>query len=262
MSDPPLRVAIHGAAGRVGRALVRLAPAHGVEIVGAIEHEGSSALGKDAGELAGCGTIGVQVSQDRAAGLLGARCVIDFSTAEAVKEIAHVASRAKVPLVSGTTGLSPETERALDQAAKTIPVLWSRNMSFGVYVLTELVRTATRLLQGFDVEIVETHHRAKIDAPSGTAKVLFEAVQSAREARAITGREGKPGARLDDEVAVLALRGGDVVGDHTVHFLGQGERLELTHRATNRDLFAIGALRAAKAIAGLPPGRYTMDDVN
>jgi 4-hydroxy-tetrahydrodipicolinate reductase len=139
--------------------------------------------------------------------------------------------------------------------------LWSPNMSVGIHVLAELVKAAARALEGFDVEIVETHHKLKVDAPSGTAKRLLEAVREVREARMVSGREGKPGARFADEVGVLAVRGGDIIGDHTVHLFGPGEHIELTHRATNRDLFARGALRAAKAIAGKKPGRYVMSDV-
>lgn len=260
-TQPPVRAAITGASGRVGKALVRLAASEGITIVGAVEHSGSATLGRDVGEVAGVGTVGVAIGPDLAAGMLGADCVIDFSVAEVVSQVAHVAARSGVALISGTTGIGPEVERALDEAAKKVPVLWSANMSFGVYVLAQLVKQAVKSLPGFDVEIVETHHRLKVDAPSGTAKILFKAVEEVREARAVAGREGKPGARMDDEVGMLALRGGDVVGDHTVHLLGQGERLELTHRATNRDLFALGALRAARAISKRPPGRYTMADV-
>lgn len=258
---PPIRLTVIGAAGRVGTALVRLAPTENMVLVGAVEHGASTALGKDAGEVAGVGTVGVQIAPDLASGLLSAQCAIDFSSVESLPNVAHVAARAKVPLVCGTTGIGPDAERALDEAAKKIPVLWSANMSFGVHVLAELVRAAAKALEGFDVEIVETHHRAKVDAPSGTAKVLLAAVQQMREARAISGREGKPGARMDDEVAMLAMRGGDVIGDHTVHFLGMGERIELTHRATNRDVFARGALRAARVLSTLPAGRYTMADI-
>lgn len=260
MSEP-LRIAVTGAGGRVGRAIVRLAESEGVKIVGAVEHSSSPALGKDAGEIAGIGSMGVQIAPDLASGMLGAACVIDFSSTDALPQVAHVAARHKVALVSGTTGIGPDVEKSLDEAAKHVPVLWSANMSFGVHVLAQLVKAALRSLQGFDVEIVETHHRQKVDAPSGTAKLLLSAVQDVREARAISGREGRPGARLDDEVAMLVMRGGDVIGDHTVHLLGHGERIELTHRATSRDLFAIGALRAAKALVGKKPGRYGMGDV-
>ena len=245
----------------MGQAVVRAAIEAGHRIVGAVDRPGSPAIGKDAGDLAGAGTAGVEVSPDLASGFLGADCAIDFSTADAFAHVVGAAARAKVALVSGTTGVGPEAERALGEASARIPVLWSPNMSIGVHVLAEIVKAAVKSLPGYDVEIVETHHRAKVDAPSGTAKRLYEAVCEVREARQVTGREGKPGARMDDEVAVMALRGGDVIGDHTVHLLGQGERLELTHRATSRELFARGAVRAAEAIAKKAPGRYTMKDV-
>jgi 4-hydroxy-tetrahydrodipicolinate reductase len=213
------------------------------------------------GEIAGIGTMGVEVTADVGSALLGADVAIDFSAVEATATIAAACARAGVALVCGTTGLSPEAERALDAAAKRVPVLWSPNMSIGVHVLAELVKKAARALEGYDIEIVETHHRLKVDAPSGTALRLYEAVREVREGRPVHGRQGRPGARADEEIGLFALRGGDVIGDHTVHLLGPGERLELTHRATNRDLFARGALRAARAIAGRPAGRATMADV-
>lgn len=261
MTRAPIRVAVTGAGGRMGQAVVRLAKAEGIELVGAVDVASSPLIGRDVGEVAGIGTVGVAIGMDLAGGLLGADCVIDFSAADAVASVLHVAARAKVAVVSGTTGIGADAEKAIGEAAAKIPVLWSANMSLGVHVLSEVVKLAARLLEGFDVEIVETHHRLKVDAPSGTAKRLLEAVQEVREGRMVTGREGKPGARLDDEIGVLALRGGDVIGDHTVHLLGMGERLELTHRATSRELFARGAIRAAQAIAKRPAGRYTMADV-
>jgi 4-hydroxy-tetrahydrodipicolinate reductase len=261
MSDDALTVAVTGAGGRMGQSVIRLAQLEGCRLVGAVERAASPSLGRDAGELAGLGVMGVQIAPDISSALLGARCVIDFSSAESVVDIARVAARAGVAFVSGTTGLDAAAEKALDEAAKRIPVLWSPNMSVGIHVLAELVKAAARALEGFDVEIVETHHKLKVDAPSGTAKRLLEAVREVREARMVSGREGKPGARFADEVGVLAVRGGDIIGDHTVHLFGPGEHIELTHRATNRDLFARGALRAAKAIAGKKPGRYVMSDV-
>jgi 4-hydroxy-tetrahydrodipicolinate reductase len=178
--------------------------------------------------------------------------------------LAHACAREKVALVCGTTGLDRDAEHALDEAAKQVAVLYAPNMSFGVHVLAELVTLAVKKLGlEFDVEIVEAHHKAKIDAPSGTAKRLTEAARAGRESliRETRGRDGNVGARKKDEIGVHAIRGGDVVGDHTVMLLGQGERLELTHRATSRDLFARGALRAARFVVGKPAGRYTIADV-
>lgn len=258
-----MRLAIHGVTGRMGQAVTRIAASEGVTLVGAIASPGSAGLGRDAGEIAGAGPIGVLVSADAASGLLGADVVIDFSQPAALPHLLKLAMHAKIAVVSGTTRLDATGERLLGEAARVIPVLWAANTSAGVQVLAELVTLAVQKLGlGFDVEIVETHHRAKIDAPSGTALRLRAAVEEARgELTAIGGREGNVGPRKADEISMLAVRGGDVIGDHTLHLLGQGERLELTHRATSRDLFARGALRAARFLHGKPAGRYTMADV-
>jgi 4-hydroxy-tetrahydrodipicolinate reductase len=189
--------------------------------------------------------------------------VIDFSIAAAVPEFANVAARAGVPIVTGTTNLSEDGMVALDRAANSVPVVWARNMSLGVEVLAGLVEEAIRRLgPDYDVEIVEVHHRRKVDSPSGTALRLADAVSAARHGtRRVTGRAGQVGARTNEEVGVFGVRGGDVIGDHTVHILGPGERIELTHRATSRDLFAQGAVRAARFVVGKPPGRYSLADV-
>ncbi len=258
-----MRIAVHGASGRMGRSVIRLAATEGAALVGAVASPRSNELGRDAGEVAGAGMAGVEITADTASGLLGADVVIDFSSAAALPHLLQLAARARIAVVSGTTRLDATCERLLDEAAKVVPVLWAPNTSVGVQVLAELVTLAAQKLgAGFDVEIVEAHHRAKVDAPSGTAERLRRAVDEARrDLRPVYGREGNAGPRRDDEIGVLALRGGDVIGDHTVHFLGQGERLELTHRATSRDLFARGALQAARFVLGKPPGRYTMVDV-
>jgi len=259
-----MRVAIHGVGGRMGQALVALlAEDDASQLVGAIEARHAQTLGQDAGEVCGVGPLGVAISADLSSGLLGADVVIDFSTAAAVPALLQAAIRAKVAVVSGTTRLDATADRLLDDCAKIAPVLWSPNMSLGVHVLAHVAALATKMLgPDFDIEIVESHHRAKVDAPSGTANRLAEAVQAVRpKARAIYGREGETGARSREEIGVHALRGGDVAGDHTVYLLGAGERLELTHRATSRTLFARGALVGAHAIVGKTPGRYTMDDV-
>ncbi|AKT36216.1 4-hydroxy-tetrahydrodipicolinate reductase [Chondromyces crocatus] len=259
----PLKIAVHGAGGRMGQSVLRLAVAAGIQVVGAIVSRGSAHHGRDAGEVAAAGHLGVEMSDDLSAGLLGADVVVDFSRADAVPRLLQLAARANVAVVSGTTGLDEATDRLLDEAARHVPILWAPNTSLGVHVLSQLAADAARLLgPDFDVEIVETHHRAKVDAPSGTAVRLAQAVRVAREGlRPVHGRQGLVGPRDPEEMGILAIRGGDVIGDHTVHLLGPGERLELTHRATNRDLFARGALRAAGALRGRSPGRYTMSDV-
>jgi 4-hydroxy-tetrahydrodipicolinate reductase len=224
----------------MGRAVVRLAHAGGVEIVCAV---GSTDIGRDVGELAGVGAFGTCVVDGLAAiEHARAEAVVDFSAPGATLALAPIAAAAGSALVSGTTGLGDDARGALDRAAARVPVLWEPNMSLGVHVLTELVGRAASALADWDAEIVETHHRAKVDAPSGTALRLAESLGRAN-------------------VGIHALRGGDVVGDHTVHLLGGGERLELTHRATNRDVFAHGALRAARWLVGRPPGRYSLRDV-
>ena len=259
-----MKLAIHGATGRMGLAVIRLAHADpDVRIVGGACAAGDPAAGRDLGEIAGIGGIGVVASPDAASALLGADVVIDFSTASAVASLYAIAARQGVAIVSGTTSLDATAEAALERASQAVPVLWAPNTSLGVQVLVELVEHAVRRLgAAFDVEMVEVHHKRKIDAPSGTARRLAQAAQAARPELAETrGRDGDVGPRKADELGVLALRGGDVVGDHTVFLLGNGERLELTHRATNRDLFATGALRAARFVAGKKPGRYSLKDV-
>jgi len=259
-----MKLALFGATGRMGLSIVRLAQAAGdVRIVGAVAAASDPALGRDVGEVAGVGPLGVEVSADLASGLLGADVVIDFSVASAVRPLFVTAAKQKVAVVSGTTLLGEPELAALDEAAREVPVVWAPNMSRGVEVLAEVVQHALRRLGAeFDVELVEVHHRRKIDAPSGTALRLARAVSEVRpSSRVLPGRDGEVGARTKDEVAVLAVRGGDVIGDHTVHLLGDGERLELTHRATSRDLFARGALAAARFTVGRRPGRYTIADV-
>jgi 4-hydroxy-tetrahydrodipicolinate reductase len=256
-----MRLAVVGASGRMGRAVVRLAHEQGVALVCAV---GSTDVGRDAGELAGVGPTGTCVVDGLAAiESTRADVVIDFSAPGATLALAPIAAAAGTAIVSGTTGLGEDARAALDRAAGRVPVLWEPNMSVGVHVLADLVARAASALAAWDVEIVETHHRGKADAPSGTALRLADAVRHAREGagRLVHGREGLPGARGTDEIGMHALRGGDVVGDHSVHLMGGGERLELVHRATSRDVFAHGALRSAGWITGRPPGRYALRDV-
>jgi 4-hydroxy-tetrahydrodipicolinate reductase len=235
------KLAILGARGRMGQAITRLASDHGAHVVLAID--------KGENDLASLSKSGADV-------------LIDFSTPDTTTAAARACADAGVALVSGTTGLDDAHRDALSDAAKRVAVLWEPNMSVGVLVLARLLRSAIAMLgEGFDVEIVETHHRHKVDAPSGTAKRLAEVAHEARKGPSITGRDGKPGKRTNDEVGVLAVRGGDVIGDHVVHLLGPGERLELVHRATSRDVFAHGALRAATWIAKKPAGRYALADI-
>jgi 4-hydroxy-tetrahydrodipicolinate reductase len=259
-----MKLAVVGAGGRMGQAILRLAREDGsIELVGASDAPGSPDVGRDVGEVSRLGVWGVVLSGSTEDALLGAEVCIDFSSPRATASVAQACARAGVALVSGTTGLQDDALQAIDEATKSIPVLWAPNTSAGVQVLAELVREAVaRLGPGYDIEVVEVHHRRKVDAPSGTALRLVEAAREGRQGlTVVAGREGTPGARKAEEIGVLAVRGGDVIGDHTVHLLGDGERIELTHRATSRDLFARGALRAARFLLGKAPGRYTMRDV-
>ncbi len=256
-----MRVAVLGASGRMGRAVVRLAANEGAEVVCAVA---ATEVGRDVGELAGIGAMGVHVIDGLAAiEHANADVVVDFSAPDVTVALLPVASSIGCAVVSGTTGLNEDARAALDAAATRVPVLWEPNMSIGIHVLAQLLAKAVAGLPDWDVEIVELHHRDKIDAPSGTAIRLAEVARSARSesTRLVYGRHGKHGARRADEIGLHALRGGDVVGDHVVHLMGGGERLELAHRATSRDVFAHGALRAARWIAGRPPGRYSLHDV-
>jgi 4-hydroxy-tetrahydrodipicolinate reductase len=255
-----MRVAVVGASGRMGRAVVRLAREAGHEVVCAV---GTTDVGRDAGELAAIGAMGTPVV-DGLAALEHARAdvVVDFSSPSATRDLAPVAAAVGAAVVSGTTGLDDAAVDALDGAAGRVPVLWEPNLSVGIHVLARLVAEASAALATWDVEIVETHHRGKVDAPSGTAMRLAEVVGKAHAgARLVHGRQGRRGARPAGEIGLHALRGGDVVGDHVVHLLGGGERLELVHRATSRDVFAHGALRAAAWLVGKPAGRYALRDV-
>jgi len=248
------RLAIGGATGRMGRAVARLAPEQGFQVIGAL----------CAPNEAGTMIENVRAVADPATGIENAEVVIDFSHPSAVALLARACRARAIPLVTGTTNLDDDAKRAIDDVAKVAPVLWAPNMSLGVQILADLVEQAVRRLGvAFDVEILETHHGKKIDAPSGTAKRLVEAVRTGLDGSMPTvhGREGEPGARKKGEIGVHAIRGGDVIGDHTVMLLGQGERIELTHRATSRDLFAHGALRAARFLLGKAPGRYSIKDL-
>jgi 4-hydroxy-tetrahydrodipicolinate reductase len=259
-----VKIALHGATGRMGQSVVRVVHERGTcQIVGAVAAPDDPHQGRDVGEVAGVGVIGVTVTSDVSAGLLGADMIIDFSAVAALAPLVKAAVRAKLPLVSGTTGIGKAGEAVIDDAAKAIPVLWAANMSLGIEVLAQLARTATEMLgDDFDVEIVETHHKHKVDAPSGTALRLAAAVGEARGGLAMKyGREGAAGPRKKDELAVVGLRGGDVLGDHTIHLLGPGERIELTHRTTQREMLARGAVRAAAWLVGRPPRRYALRDL-
>jgi len=256
-----------GAAGRMGRTLTALISAEGAtHLHAAIEAAGHPALGQDAGVLAGLPALGVPLSADYARAAVPGTVTLDFTTAAAALDHLRVAVAHGAGIVIGTTGYSAAEQRELDALAPQTRCLIAANMSVGVNVLLKLVEAAAAALgDGFDPEIVELHHRMKVDAPSGTALALGRAVAAGLrrdfERTKRLAREGIVGKRSDAEIGIVALRGGDAVGDHTVVFAGMGERLELTHRTQSRECLARGAVRAAVWLAGQPVGRYGMADV-
>ncbi len=261
-----VRVGILGAAGRMGQALVRcIFSFPGLTLAGALEADGNSAVGKDAGLIAGTGASGVIISEDIRQIAERVDVCIDFSSPAASAEHAVAAGEMKIGLVIGTTGLNNKQAEAVKAAAAAVPVVWAPNMSKGVNLLFNLVEQAAGILGDYDVEIIETHHRHKKDAPSGTALGLVRAAAVARkldpETAVAHGRHGHTGERPVAQIGVHAVRAGDVVGDHTVVLACEGERLELTHKASSRDCFAMGALQAAEWVAGRVPGLYSMKNV-
>jgi 4-hydroxy-tetrahydrodipicolinate reductase len=265
------RVVIIGVTGRMGRALVRAvctasAPERdAVRITGTIASPNSSSLGQDAGEIAGVDRLGLLVSADLPAALAQADVVIDFSESGATGANLAACRAARKPLLIGTTGYPNDVAMTFAQAARDIPLLVAPNTSVGVTLLIELVRTAAKALPlDFDVEILEAHHKLKVDAPSGTALALGRAANEARgRPDALVVKDAlanRVGQRVKGDIGFAVVRAGDIVGEHTVMFAGEGEQLSLTHRATDRAIFAKGALQAGLWLAGQPPGRYHMRD--
>jgi 4-hydroxy-tetrahydrodipicolinate reductase len=260
------KLIVSGAAGRMGRLIIALAAADkDHKIVGALEAPGAPALGRDAGETAGIGRLGVAITDDYAALAAPDTVTLDFTTATASLAHLEIAASNGAAIVIGSTGFTPELETKARAIAPRTRTVIAPNMSAGVNVLMRLVAEAAKILPDFDAEVIEIHHRTKLDAPSGTALALGRLIAEARGVdfarNAIHGREGITGVRERDKIAVLAMRAGDAVGDHTVIFGGQGERLELTHRAQSRDSLARGALRAAAWLEHQEPGLYSMRDV-
>jgi len=262
-----MRLVVAGAAGRMGRTLVRLiAETPGVALSGALEREGSPWLGQDAGVLAGLPPLGVTLADDPLALLIEAEGIVDFTAPASTVALATLAAQARIAHVIGTTGLSDEDLAKLEAAARHAPLVRSGNMSLGVNLLAGLVAKAAAALGAeFDIEIVEMHHRMKVDAPSGTALLLGEAAARGRgvdlSSHSERGRDGITGARQPGAIGFASLRGGGVIGDHSVIFAGEGERITLSHQAEDRALFARGALRAALWARGAKPGLYGMADV-
>lgn len=261
-----IRVAVAGATGRMGRMLVEAATKQeGIVLAAAFDRPGAPGVGRDAGEAIGLHT-GVTISDDVVAAIGAADCVIDFTRPEGSLQHLEIARAQHKAVVIGTTGFDAAGKTAIAEAAQTVPVVFAPNMAVGVNAVFRLLEVAARILaEGYDVEIIEAHHRLKVDAPSGTALRMGEIV--ARELGrdldecAIYGREGHTGERDAQTIGFSTIRGGDVVGDHTVLFAGIGERIEITHKSGSRMPYALGAMRAAKFLHGRGPGLFDMQDV-
>lgn len=262
-----LKVAVLGAAGRMGRAVLGcIADADDLVLSGAITEPNDQLLGRDAAELIGADALGIPLTDDRHQGLHGAQVAVDFTLPSATEANLRACIESGSALVIGTTGLESRQTKAMERAAHEIPVVYGRNLSVGVNVFMDLVARAAKALgEGYDVEILETHHRHKVDAPSGTALALGEKIAAAKGRRleelAVYARQGRVGPRVPGTIGFSVIRGGNVVGEHSVRFIGAEEELAFVHEAQDRKTFARGALRAARWAAGRAPGLYTMSDV-
>jgi len=262
-----IKVAVTGAAGRMGQRIVCLTTAaDGLTVAAAVERPLHKAVGEDAGVVAGCGRLGVAISDSLERAMQISDVLIDFTFPEVTLENAAVCARLGKRMVIGSTGFTPEQRHALGEFSRAIPIVCAPNMSVGVNVCFKVLKEIAKSLgEDFDVEIVELHHNKKKDAPSGTAVRMGEVVATAlgRDYHQVANchREGFTGERTREEIGMQTVRGGDIVGEHTVYFIGMGERIELTHRAMSRDMFARGAVRAAAWLATQKPGLYDMQDV-
>ncbi len=262
-----MKIAIMGAGGRMGRELARAVHAASDCVInGGIELPGSPLLGQDVGAVAGIGDVGARITDDALELIARSDAVLDFTVPKASVEVAGLAANARIVHVLGTTGLSEADDAAVAAAARHATIIKAGNMSLGVNLLVALTkRVAQALDEDFDIEVLEMHHKHKIDAPSGTALMLGNAAAEGRgishNDRSVRVRDGHTGPRNRGDIGYATLRGGNVVGEHTVIFAADGERIELTHRATDRGLFARGAVRAALWGRGKPPGLYSMMDV-
>jgi 4-hydroxy-tetrahydrodipicolinate reductase len=262
-----MKLVVAGAAGRMGRVLARvIRDTPGCEVAGGIEVAASPHLGHDLGELAGVGPLGVKVTADAEKALTGADGVVDFTVPAATLSLCEVTGRLGLIHVIGTTGIDAAGDTKINEAAKRARIVKSGNFSFGVNLLAGLVKQAAALLgNDYDIEVFEMHHRHKIDAPSGTALLLAEAAARGRgiklAEKSVRGRDGHTGPRPAGHIGFASLRGGSVVGDHTVVFAGPQERIELTHRAESREMFARGAVWAAQKVRDRKPGLYSMADL-
>ncbi len=262
-----MKIAIAGAAGRMGRVLTRIVnETPGLEVAGGIEPKGSAHIGSDMGTLAGIGTLDVAVTDNPQELLSRIDGVIDFTVPAATLALVGLSAQARLVHVIGTTGINDDGEARIGQAARQARIIKSGNFSLGVNLLTALVRkVAATLGSDYDIEVLEMHHKHKIDAPSGTALMLGRAAAEGRgidlKNRSVRSRDGHTGARTAGDIGFATLRGGSVIGEHTVMFAGETERIELTHKASSRDMFAKGAVKAALWGLDKQPGLYSMNDV-
>ncbi len=262
-----INVAVMGSAGRMGKMMI-LAVTDDPELSlsGAIEMAGHSDIGRDAGVSAGVSDLGVKITDNIESAIGGADVLVDFSTPKGARAALSVCAKMEVPAVTGTTGQDDDGVSKIKKYSEKIPIVMAPNMSVGVNLLFKLAGEVAGILgDDFDIEIIEAHHNKKVDAPSGTAKKLFEIITSSlgRDPKkvGVYGREGNVGARTEKEIGIFAVRAGDIVGEHTVVFGGIGERIELTHKAHSRMTLAKGAVRAAKWVINKGPGLYDMQDV-
>lgn len=263
-----MNLVVIGASGRMGQALIRaIENTHGAKLFGALEREGASAIGRDAGEVAGVGKLGIDITTNSEDLISNADGLIDFTAPAATVAFAELTAKAGIVHIIGTTGCSEDDNAAIAEAAKSAKVVKSGNMSLGVNLLSVLVEQAANALEAadFDIEVLEMHHKHKVDAPSGTALLLGEAAAVGRgidlDKNSVRVRDGHTGAREEGTIGFATLRGGSVVGDHTVMLAGEGERIELTHIAQDRSIFAKGAVKAALWAFDKKAGLYNMRDV-
>jgi len=267
MEDGMIKIGVAGAAGKMGSRITALSKEYeGLQLAGAFERKGHSGIGKDAGVLAGIGEPGIMISGSLDEIIDRIDMVIDFTSVESTKENLRAASAKGKAMVIGTTGFSRDDMNEIKLLTERIPCVMASNMSLGVNLLLKVIQDVARALgDDYDIEIVEAHHRLKKDAPSGTAlkmaQVIADAVNRNLEEVAVYARKGIIGQRTRKEIGIQTVRAGDIVGEHTVLFGGLGERIEITHRASSRDTFARGALKAALWLAGKPAGLYDMQDV-
>ncbi len=261
-----MKIGIIGAAGRMGRNLTKAVVESGCKVSGGIERKGSEFVGHDIGEVAGIGKLNLKIGDDLEKLVLASDAIIDFTSPESTLKVAELAAKNKKIHIIGTTGLSDEQKKQIEKFAKSATIVMASNMSFGVNLLAELVEKVAGILdESYDIEIVEMHHNKKVDAPSGTALMLGNSAAAGRKKKLSSVecrvRDGVTGPRKKGEIGFATLRGGDVIGDHTVIFATEGERVELTHKASDRSVFARGAVKAALWAKGKKKGLYSMHDV-